>query len=226
MTGQFFSTLDRRIGWLLNATVIVSSVMLVGLMLFLVLSRYVFGWSVVGLLELIMVFGMWLYMIGALIASRKREHLVVDFLHQNISDRRLRHMHRLLVSAVTLIICIFFAYLSYRMLKWGMRRPQHTPGLSIPLWLPQMSIMVASVGCTLYALRDLIHAFIRLKNNEPEGRILSGSDGADESASVPQARADGGPDRVVPLTAVVPEPAKTADTTATTEPERNKRVEC
>jgi len=165
---RFFVELDRRIGWLLNASVIISSLVLVGLMLFLVAARYVFGWSVIGLLEMIMVFGMWLYMIGALIASRKREHLVVDFLHEQIGSRRLRLLHRVVVASVTLVICLFFGYLTYRMLQWGMRRPQHTPGLSIPLWWPQSAIMFASVGCALYALRDLVLSIIHLLNNQAE----------------------------------------------------------
>lgn len=165
---RFFVELDRRIGWILNASVIISSITLVGLMLFLVVARYVFGWSVIGLLEMIMVFGMWLYMIGALIASRKREHLVVDFLHEQIASRRLRLLHRVVVAAVTFVICIFFGYLAYRMLQWGMRRPQHTPGLSLPLWWPQSAIMFASIGCSLYALRDLVLSIIHLVRNKPE----------------------------------------------------------
>lgn len=162
MLVRFFVGLDKQVGRALNASVILSSLVVVGLMLFLVLSRYVFGWSIVGLLEVIMLFGMWLYMVGGLIASRKREHLVVDFLQQQIVDRRWRELHRLLISTVTLGICIFFVILSYRMLKWGLHRPQHTPGLSIPLWLPQSSIMFASVGCALYALRDVIQSVASL----------------------------------------------------------------
>ncbi|WP_286237919.1 TRAP transporter small permease [Neptuniibacter halophilus] len=153
-------SLDKKFGWLLDATALISSLMLVGLMLFLVVARYVFGWSIIGLLELIMVFGMWLYMVGGLIASRKREHLVVDFVQSNLQDQMIRRIHQSFLSLITLVITLFFVYLSYRMLKWGMRRPQHTPGLSIPLWVPQSAIMFASVGCALYALRDFIQSVL------------------------------------------------------------------
>lgn len=156
MIGRLFYALDRRIGWLLEAAAFMSSMLVVGLMLFLVLARYVFGWSVVGLLELIMLFGMWLYMLGALIASRNNEHLVVDFVELQISDRRLKLMHKMLISLITFVICLFFVVLAYRMLAWGLRRPQSTPGMGIPLWLPQASIMLAAVGCSCYSLRDLL----------------------------------------------------------------------
>lgn len=138
-------------------------------MLFLVLARYVFGWSIVGLLELIMLFGMWLYMLGALIASRRNEHLAVDFLELQITDSRIQRFHQGLIALITLVICIFFVVLAWRMLAWGMRRPQSTPGMGIPLWLPQASIMVAALGCTCYALRDLISTLAGTRQLKEEG---------------------------------------------------------
>ncbi len=172
MIGRVFYALDRRIGWLLEAAAFMSSMLVVGLMLFLVLARYVFGWSIVGLLELIMLFGMWLYMLGALIASRHNEHLVVDFVELQISDHRLKLMHKALVSLITFVICLFFVVLAYRMLAWGMKRPQSTPGMGIPLWLPQASIMLAAVGCSCYSLRDLLCAVTGIVHLAPGARQL------------------------------------------------------
>lgn len=158
MLTRFLATADRGVAWLLDAAALVSSLLVVALMTFLVVARYVFGWSIVGLLELIMLFGMWLYMLGVLIASRRNEHLVVDFVAQQLGAERLRIAHRLLVACVTLVITLFFAVLAVRMLAWGMNRPQSTPGLGIPLWIPQSSIMMAAAGCSLYALRDIVRA--------------------------------------------------------------------
>ncbi|MDX1265765.1 MAG: TRAP transporter small permease [Oceanisphaera sp.] len=172
MIGRVFYTLDRRIGWLLEAAAFMSSMLVVGLMLFLVLARYVFGWSIVGLLELIMLFGMWLYMLGALIASRHNEHLVVDFVELQISDHRLKLMHKALVSLITFVICLFFVVLAYRMLAWGLKRPQSTPGMGIPLWLPQASIMLAAVGCSCYSLRDLLCAVTGILHSGSGARQL------------------------------------------------------
>ena len=73
------SFIDRLSGNLVESVVIICSLSILCLMLFLVISRYIFGWSVVGVLELVMIFGIWLYMFGALAASRKNDHLVVDF---------------------------------------------------------------------------------------------------------------------------------------------------
>lgn len=159
--------LDRWVGRLLNLIVFVASVAVVGLMLFLILARYVFGWSVVGTLELVMLAGMWLYMTGALIASRRNEHLVVDFLELQIRDARLRALHKSLVAFIVTLICACFVFWAYKMLAWGLVRPQRTPALSIPLWISQASIMVASVGCLAYALRDLIGGLRALSGKTP-----------------------------------------------------------
>jgi len=151
----FLKALDEKVGWLLNAVAFVTSLLVMGLMLFLIRARYVFGWSLVGILELVMLAGMWLYMTGALIASRRHEHLVVDFLELQLRDAHLKAMHKTLVAVIVTVISACFVFWALRMLAWGVQRPQHTPELSIPLWVSQAAIMVASVGCFCYALRDV-----------------------------------------------------------------------
>lgn len=153
---------DKVIAVALNVLALGSSALVVGLILLLVVSRYVFNWSIVGLHELSLLFVMWLYMGGALIASRRREHLVVDFLSQKIESPRGKALQDLLVSAISLGITLAFIYWTYRMLAWGFKLPQTTPALDIPLYVPQFAIAVAAVGCASYALRDLIRAIAKL----------------------------------------------------------------
>lgn len=171
----FLKALDEKIGWLLNAVAFVASLLVVGLMLFLILARYVFGWSLVGTLELVMLAGMWLYMTGALIASRRREHLVVDFLELQLHDARLKALHKTLVAVIVAVISACFVYWAQRMLAWGVQRPQHTPELSIPLWVSQAAIMVASVGCFAYALRDICQGLTELRASRHDN-ALTGED--------------------------------------------------
>ena len=154
----FTSLGGRAIARVLDAAALIASLIVVGLMVFLVVARYVFGWSIIGLLEVIMMFGMWVYMLGALIASRRNEHLAVDFFAQKIADERARAGHRLVVGCVTFAAAAFFTLLAWRMLKWGFDHPQTTPGLGIPLWIPQLAILVAAIGSGLYALRDVVLA--------------------------------------------------------------------
>lgn len=158
-----FKKLSSATGFVLEAAVVLCSVAVVSLTVFLVLSRYVFGWSLVGVLEIVMVFAIWLYMAGALVASRNGKHLEVDLLALSIKDVKLGLFHNLYVSGITAIICCFFIYWSYHMMAWGIKLPQSTPGLSIPLLIPELAIFVASVGSLAYALRDFLNAIKNIK---------------------------------------------------------------
>lgn len=148
---------------LLDGAAILSSILVVGLMVFLVIARYILGLSVVGLHELILLFALMLYMSGAIIASRNREHLTVDWLAQRLVSGRARAWHALFVALVTFLLAIFFIVWTYWMFVWGLERPQTTPGLGIPLWIPQLAILAAAIGSFAYALRDISDAISDLR---------------------------------------------------------------
>lgn len=148
---------------LLDIIAVTCSLVVTGLMFFLVVARYILGMSIVGLHELIMLAAVALYMVGAMIASRRRQQLTVEWLAGMITNPRRQAAHELLIAVLTTIITIFFMVWAYRMFTWGLVRPQWTPGYRIPLWIPQASIGVASVGCFLYALRDILAAAMRLR---------------------------------------------------------------
>lgn len=153
-------------GWIagaLNALAILASVLVTGLMVFLVIARYVLGLSIVGLHELILLTALQLYMIGAIIASRQREHITVTWLAERITAPRKQAAHAALVAAITVVVTVFFIVWTYWMFSWGLQRPQTTPAYGIPLWVLQVPILVAAVGCFLYALRDLVQAVRELR---------------------------------------------------------------
>lgn len=158
----FLRRLDTWLISLLNIIVMFTSLAITGLILFLVLARYVLGWSVVGVLELATLSAMWLYMCGAVVAMRNREHLVVDFLSLSLKNPRHKAWHELAVSLIMVALSLFFISLANDMVAWSMRRPQTTAALSLPLIIPQSAIVLAAILCTVYALRDVIVAAIRV----------------------------------------------------------------
>lgn len=158
MIKRFLQSLDQLSAWVVDAAAFVVSLVVVGLMMTLVIGRYVFGWTYVGLLELIMLSGMWLYMLGILTASRRSQHLVVDYFEQKIKAPRAKALLKTAIGCVTLFSTLFFTFLAWKMLQWGFVRPQSMPGTGIPLWFPQSAILLAATGCTIYALRDIVIA--------------------------------------------------------------------
>jgi len=161
-----FASLDKGIATGLHAVAILCSILLAGLLLLLVLFRYVFGWNFVAAHDLSLMASIFLYMSGALIASRNREHLTVTYLETRLPSGRARAIQRIVVALITTIVAGFFIYWSYEMVSWGFKRPQTTVTLHIPLWIPQLAIVAAAIGSFCYALRDLILGFRELGNQE------------------------------------------------------------
>ncbi len=156
--GSTTASIGAGIATALDTVALLASALVTGLMVFLVVARYLLGLSVVGLHELILLFAVQLYMAGALIASRRRTHLTIDWLSQRLTSPKSKAWHDGLIALLTLVITLFFVAWAYWMLAWGFKRPQTTPALGIPLWVPQIAIIVGAVGCTAYAARDLLRA--------------------------------------------------------------------
>lgn len=156
-------SIEKTIEALLSAIAIITSVMVVGLMVFLVIARYLIGLSIVGLHELILLFTLQLYMVGALIAAQRNTQVTVDWLTHRFAGGGAGDWHNAIVAAITLSATVFFIIWALWMLSWGIERPQTTPALGLPLWLSQASILVCAFGCAGFALRDLVQAIIKIR---------------------------------------------------------------
>ena len=156
-------SIEKTIAAVLSAIAIIASVMVVGLMIFLVIARYLLGLSIVGLHELILLFTLQLYMVGALIAAQRESQVTVDWLAQRFAGGGASEWHNAIVAAITLSATVFFIVWAYWMFSWGIQRPQVTPALGLPLWLSQASILFCAVGCAGFALRDLVQAIAGLR---------------------------------------------------------------
>lgn len=143
----------------------IAMAVVVGLMVFLIFARFA-NISVVGIFEIISLFAMASYMLGSAIASRRHQHLVVDWLNEKLTDPRKRALQQLVVGLASALAMALFTYWTYRMLAWGMKRPQFTPSFGIPIWVPQLSLVVGSVGCLSYALRDVVNSLIALRHSK------------------------------------------------------------
>jgi len=156
-------SIEKTIAAVLSAIAIIASVLVVGLMIFLVIARYLLGLSIVGLHELILLFTLQLYMVGALIAAQRKSQVTVDWLAQRFAGGGASEWHNAIVAAITLSATVFFIVWAYWMFSWGIQRPQVTPALGLPLWLSQASILFCAVGCAGFALRDLVQAIAGLR---------------------------------------------------------------
>ncbi|KAB2657967.1 TRAP transporter small permease [Brucella tritici] len=165
---NFLTAVDRALAWLLRAIVLITSSIVTLSLVALVISRFVFGYSLVGMHEASLLAAIWLYMAGAVLASRRNEHLVVDFLATSLPSSRAKALHGMIVAILTLIIASLFAHWIYKMLAWGMKRPQIIPVLDLPLVWAQAPLALAAFCAIVYALRDIARAALQLSPSRKE----------------------------------------------------------
>lgn len=122
----------------------------------LVICRYVLNYPLSGMHEMSILAALWLYMTGAMLSSRNGGHLVVDLLESKLTSTKMHAFHALFISALTVVITAFFAFWVWKMLVWGIKRPQTIPVLNLPLWLGQLPLGLAAITAIVYGLRDTV----------------------------------------------------------------------
>ncbi len=154
---DYFARIDNVVASILKAAVTVLGLFISFAMVGGIIFRALLGVQVFGLEELVLMAAMWLYMLGAALASRERSHLSADFFQAFTDNEVLHDIMRLIATTLSVVMAVFFVTWSYSLFSWGVEKGQVTPVFSIPQYIAQGSLLVTSILLLLYALRDLIH---------------------------------------------------------------------
>ncbi|QTP57470.1 TRAP transporter small permease [Billgrantia antri] len=159
---ELLSRIDNVFAFVIKVAVTVLGLFIAFAMVGGILFRALLGIQVFGLEELVLMAAMWLYMLGAALASRERTHLSADFF-QAFSDNEVLHSTmNLVATTLSLLLAVFFVRWSYSIFSWGFEKGQVTPVFGIPQYFSQASLLVASVFLLLYVLRDFVHDVSKL----------------------------------------------------------------
>lgn len=154
---NFFAVLDNAIVIFMKAAVTLLGVFVSFAMVIGIASRSLLSTPVFGLEELVLMAAMWLYVLGAALASRERSHLSADFIQAFSKNQSLNNITRFIADAISLVIAVLFVTWSYSLFAWGFEKGQVTPVFGIPRYLSQGSLFFASILLMIYTLRDLIN---------------------------------------------------------------------
>lgn len=152
---MLFHTIDNILKKLLNVSCFILSISVTVLMVTEIVARYLFTYAFRGLPEIYLLLVMWLYMLGASLASANRSHLRISILDHFIKSPRTKQIYDFLLALISLVIMLFFVRWAWGLVDWGIKRPQTTPILYLPWVISMLSIFVASILMTLYGIRDL-----------------------------------------------------------------------
>ncbi|MDH2431992.1 TRAP transporter small permease [Pokkaliibacter sp. MBI-7] len=159
-----FDGLDFIIANIIKPVVVVLSCIIAFLMVYGIFARSIIGHPVFGLEEIIMMAAVWLYMLGAVLASRDRSHLAADFVQVVCKNQKVVKFMTLVATAISLFMAVMFSIWGYDLFIWGYEKGQTTIVFHIPQYLAQGSLFVASLLLIFYLLRDCVNDFASFKN--------------------------------------------------------------
>lgn len=150
------TAIDRVLAFIIKPVVVFISLAVATMLAYGIFSRAVLNVPVFGLEELVLLGAMWLYMLGAVLASRERSHLSADFVQVMCKSQTVISIMHIVATIISLFMAIMFATWSYDLLAWGISKGQSSTVLKLPWYLSQSSLFFASVLFIFYLSRDFI----------------------------------------------------------------------
>ncbi|MGY8872633.1 MAG: TRAP transporter small permease [Pseudomonadales bacterium] len=163
---SIFSVIDRLVAIVIKPLVVLISLAVACMLVIGIFTRTVLEAPMFGLEELVLMAAMWLYMLGAVIASRERSHLSADFVQVICSNQKIISFMHLLATSISLFMAIMFASWSYELLIWAVEKGQTTTVFQLPWYVSQSSLFVASVLFIFYLCRDFLNDLIEFQNSD------------------------------------------------------------
>ncbi len=125
---------------------------MIGVAAYQVIARNLFDSGLLWGDALVRVLVLWVTLVGAMVASRRDEHIRMDLVARFLRHRWQRRVRRL-TSAFTVFVCGLFAYYSARFV-WLDYQDGVTAFASVPAWVCET---VMPLGAGVMAIRYLLH---------------------------------------------------------------------
>lgn len=153
---SIFNTIDNFLAVIIKPVVALFGFLIAVMLVVGITSRSLFNAPVFGLEELILISVMWLYMLGAVLASRERTHLSADFIQTFVKNQSVVKCFHFIASMVSLIMAVMFVSWSYDLAEWAVIKGQTTPVFGLPWYLSQSSLFITALLLVFYILRDML----------------------------------------------------------------------
>lgn len=148
-----------------------ASILLTGLICFValgqfvqVITRYVLQIPVMGLEESMMYPTMWLYIFGAINASRENSHIRANVLEIFLTAERAHIILAILGEVISLIVGLWILSWAWDYTKYAWRVWRESPTLYIPTFYSDVALLVGMVLMMAYTAAHLVRHILTLKN--------------------------------------------------------------
>lgn len=136
-----------------------------------VISRYVFETPMMGLEEMALIPTMWLYMLGAVNASREDTQIRANVLDVFLKTDRARLWLVVISETISLIISSWLTWWAWDYFKYANRVWKESPTLYIPTIIYEAALFMGLVVMTLYGAWHLLKHLRTLLASDEAHRV-------------------------------------------------------
>ncbi len=134
-----------------------------------VITRYVFQTPVMGLEETMLYPMFWLYMLGAVNASRENSHIRANVLEIFLETERARIVLACLGEVLSLIIGLWLLTWVWDFMRYSWRVWRESPTLYIPVFYADVALLVAMVLMLAWSALHLVRHLRALAGGQAHG---------------------------------------------------------
>jgi TRAP-type C4-dicarboxylate transport system permease small subunit len=146
-----------------------TSIIIVGMICYTIMIRYIFGSDFYGSEELISMLAFWLYFMGAAQGSREKSQISADLLSCYIRNPHLRGAVLLLKDAITCAVCILFTVWALQFVSWALVMNPRSPVFRLPMLIPQAAVGLGFILMSLYHVTYFVQDLISFIKGERFG---------------------------------------------------------
>lgn len=138
-------------------------------------SREVFNVDFYGYEEILVIFAMWLYMMGSAYGSYEKTQITADILSVMLPEGKMKSSISLLAHLLTFFLGLIFAIWAFQFILWSFQMDIRTPIWHLPALIGESSLFF---GLALMSLYNFVHLIDEIKTTIKVFRKSSNYKGA------------------------------------------------
>lgn len=168
-----FLKCEAAYAWLLQSFLAVFSILLGCLMFGQVLMRYVFNSPFLGIEEIALLLGAWVYFPAIAYATRQGEQISGGILGLLVKSPKKKQMINLCMTLLSIMVCVVFGYFALKYAMFDFDRGRMSSYMRWPRWLWSASLVVGFAGTVLALVMQAINQYLDFSHmqqniNKPE----------------------------------------------------------
>jgi len=119
-------------------------------------ARYVIGKGFFAIEDFIGYTAVWLYFIGAAVATHERTQIKAEIASMIFKSPRTLNITKAVVAAISVIVAGIMVQWSYVYVRWSIAMGERTPVYQVPFIYFQSALLVGTILMAIYFLMELI----------------------------------------------------------------------